>query len=560
MRIKSLLLITVLLSGNLFLFAQTPVIKWQRTIGGNGNDSLASITVTNDGGFIISGHSNSNISGNKTQNSFGGLDYWVVKLNKNGKTQWNITIGGSGIDRDAVIIPTYGGGYLLGGTSISDASGSKTENAINQSDDYWVIKLDKKGAIQWNNSFGGAQKEELVAMGQEKKDQSFRVVGNSYTNYAGFDKLDPNRGSSLWSDYWLVKLDRNGVVINDHSYGGGNEDIVTSMRPVLDSGYILSGYSYAEAENDKTDSVIGNCDYWLVKVDPSGNKIWDKTIGGIVSDYASETRQTFDRGYITGGYSNSPISFNKSGLWKGWMDYWIVKTDSLGIEKWDKTFGGNLNDVLSSIQQTADSGYIVGGTSNSDISNSKSENSKGLQDYWILKLDTLGKIVWDKTIGGSGVDRLTAIREISRGEYILGGTSNSPVSGDKTQATVGATGANDYWIVRLTSQPVTRPAKFKTAGSETTAATASTIINVNSLTMQASPNPTKGVVTLTYSSNDNKKISLKVYDNNGKIVASNTLPTSKSNYSLDISRQPAGTYYVAISSGKSSVTRKIIKE
>ena len=218
------------------------------------------------------------------------------------------------------------------------------------------------------------------------------------------------------------------------------------MRPVKDSGYILGGYSYSQGENDKTDTFIGNCDYWIVRIDANGNRKWDKTIGGINSDYETDVQQTIDRGFILGGYSNSPVSFNKTETRKGVLDYWIVKTDSNGVVKWDKTYGGTKGDYLSSIAQTADSGYIMGGTSSSNISSDKSENSKGLEDYWIVKLDSAGKIVWDKTYGGSRVDRLSVIKEISRDEYIIGGTSNSPVSGDKTDKTVGGKGFNDYWI------------------------------------------------------------------------------------------------------------------
>ncbi|HRI20059.1 MAG TPA: T9SS type A sorting domain-containing protein [Panacibacter sp.] len=557
MKFKKTSLALILAVSMLFVYAQVPVIKWQNTIGGTGNDSLVSIMPTADGGFIISGQSNSNISGSKTQNSYGSYDYWVVKITGKGKIAWNKTIGGSGIDKNPYIITTLDGGYLLGGTSISDISGNKTEDAINQSNDYWVLKLDRNGNVQWNNTIGAIQTEKLAGLVQEK-DSTYRIAGISYTNFAGSDKTADNMGSSIWSDYWLVKLDKNGVVAGDYLYGGQNSDVVTCIKPAKDSGYILGGYSYSKKDGNKSQNFLGNNDYWIVRIDPSGNKKWDKTIGGIRSDYETDIQQTFDRGYILAGYSNSTVSFNKTAGWKGVTDYWLVKTDSVGAVKWDKTFGGTLGDYLRSVQQTTDSGYIIGGSSNSNISSDKSENSKGLDDYWIMKLDKNGNKLWDKTIGGSGNDRLSVVKEISNGEYILAGTSNSTASGDKTKKTVGNNGISDYWIVRLTSSPSAKNREKRTS-QESPAATA-VQLNIEKLTMQASPNPAKEYVTITYSGMQDKKISLMVYDSNGKTILNKVLETGKNIFTFNISQQPAGVYYVVITSGKSSVTRIIVKE
>ena len=184
MKIKSLSFILCLSVATIAVFAQTPVIRWQKTFGGNYNDSLVSIIPTYDNGFIISGHSNSNISGSKTENSLGTYDYWIVKLNGQGKIEWNKTLGGAGVDRDPVIIQTGDGGYVVGGTSISNISGNKTEDAINGSDDYWVVKIDSKGTVLWDNTIGAVQKEELVSIVEDPIERTLRVAGNSYTNYA----------------------------------------------------------------------------------------------------------------------------------------------------------------------------------------------------------------------------------------------------------------------------------------------------------------------------------------------------------------------------------------
>lgn len=557
MKSKLLLLTLIICSCASFTMAQVPTISWQKTIGGTDNDSLCWIVPTADGGFIASGKSKSNISGNKTQNSFANtFDYWVAKLNSSGRVVWDKTLGGTSLDLDPVVIQTKDGGFLVGGRSKSDSTGAtKTENAINESFDYWVIKLDKKGNYQWDNTIGGIQFESLAGLVQAT-DGGYLLAGIAHSG-AGYDKSQENRGSNLWPDYWLVKLDRKGKVKWNFEFGGGNEDVLTCAIGTRDGGYILGGYSYSPAEYDKTDSFIGNCDYWIVKVDANGQRQWDKIYGSNLSDYQTSIAQTSDGGYILGGYSNSPAGFNKSGNFKGVTDYWIVKVDSLGNEQWDKTLGGSLGDYLTSIIQTSDKGYLAAGYSSSNISGSKSENSKGLEDIWLTKLDSTGKLVWDKTFGGSLSDKPANITELSTGEYILGAASNSPVSGDKTDATIGGSGLNDFWILRLTTAAAVAKQSTQTAQSITL--NNSTPI-VRKLFVNISPNPATDYALVSYTVTDDSKAYLTVYDNNGKVILRSSLSGSTGTQSINISKLAKGSYYFVVSSGKSSVTKTVVKE
>ena len=146
-------------------------------------------------------------------------------------------------------------------------------------------------------------------------------------------------------------------------------------------------------------------------------------------------QQTDDGGYILGGGSESDISGEKTDndritLNRG--DFWIVKLDSLGNIEWDKTIGGGDIDYLVSLQQTKDGGYILSGDSGSDISGEKTENSRGDLDYWVVKLNSQGEIEWDKTLGGNSVDQVMGIQETSDGGYILGGFSFSDLSGEES--------------------------------------------------------------------------------------------------------------------------------
>jgi len=358
-------------------------IEWQNTIGGNYYDQLNSIQQTSDGGYILGGWSDSNISGDKTEDSQGNYDYWVVKLDAAGNIQWQNTIGGGSYDYLTSIQQTTDGGYILGGMSQSDVSGDKTE--ICQGDfDYWVVKLDASGNIQWQNTIGG----------------------NSW------DELE-------------------------------------SLEQTTDGGYILGGYSYSDISGDKTENCQGNHDYWVVKLDASGNIQWQNTIGGNLDDLLYSVQQTSDGGYILGGASFSGFSGDKTESSQGYFDYWVVKLYTTGNIQWQNTIGGGSLDHLNSIQQTSDGGYILGGVSISDISGDKTENSQGANDYWVVKLDASGNIQWQNIIGGNSGDYLTSIQQTTDGKYILGGYSESNISGDKTESSQGNF---DYWVVKLTDK------------------------------------------------------------------------------------------------------------
>src|SRR5204863_448998 len=159
--------------------------------------------------------------------------------------------------------------------------------------------------------------------------------------------------------------------------------------------------------------------------------------GGSSDEYLRALQQTADGGYILGGYSSSGISGDKTQASQGGLDYWIVKTDANGVKQWDARFGGSSDDFLYSLQQTADGEYILGGDSYSGISGDKTQTSQGDNDYWIVRTDANGIKQWDARFGGSDFDFLYSLQQTADGGYILGGLSNSGISGNKTQASQG---------------------------------------------------------------------------------------------------------------------------
>jgi hypothetical protein len=293
----------------------------------------------------------------------------------------------------------------------------------------------------------GGSSPDYLEIIEQTTDDGFVLGGYSYSGLSG-EKMENSRGQE---DYWVVKLSTNGSIDWQKTIGGSGRDGLTSMQQTSDGGYILGGYSNSRSSGEKTENSRGGYDYWVIKINAAANIIWQKTIGGENDDNLQVIRQSQDGGYIIGGFSNSNISGEKTDGSRGGTDYWIVKLNSTGSIVWQKTIGGTGSDELFDLIPTIDGGYILGGRSASNISGEKTENARGYYDYWIVKLNGNGTTAWQKTIGGSQDDVLKSIQQTIDGGYILGGYSLSDISGDKTENNrrnrPGDYG--DYWVVKL---------------------------------------------------------------------------------------------------------------
>lgn len=535
-------------------FAQVGV-KAQRTVGGNSTDYLNSIYLTQDGGLIAGGFSASDSSAEKTQDGRGGGDYWVVKFDSKGNIQWDKTIGGNDYDELSSLQQTNDGGYILGGSSLSDSSGEKTENnrdTFRSSVDYWLIKLDSLGHFEWDKTIGGSGNDDLSSI-QQTNDGGYILGGYSSSNKSG-EKTEDNRcgcNALFIYDYWVVKLDSLGNLQWNKTIGGNIDDELTSIQQTTDGGYILGGGSFSDSSSEKTEnSRNGGNDYWVVKVDSLGNIQWDKTIGGNDTDELTSIQQTNDRGYILGGSSSSDSSGEKTENSRGCgachiIDYWVVKLDSSGIFEWDKTIGGFRDDRLSCLQQTSDDGYILGGNSGSDSSGEKTERNRGrfgAFDYWVVKLDSLHNIEWDKTIGGNMGDVLANIVERKPNRYVLGGTSWSSISGNKNDTSRGSA---DFWIMSLVYN-----SDSATTNSISTYKYSFAIPHSKSnQEFKVYPNPAKDIIHIQ----TNGKAILSLTDQSGKILLTQTIEGSGV---LNVANIPAGLYYLR--NAATGATQKII--
>ncbi|HUM48315.1 MAG TPA: hypothetical protein PLD84_15395, partial [Chitinophagales bacterium] len=323
--------------------------------------------------------------------------------------QWEKTFGGSKDDELRVVRQTADGGYFIGGTSESPASGDKTQNAWADSDDFWILKTNSSGAIEWQHTIGGNSIDDFKSV-EQTADGGYLLAGRSQSKVSGDKTVDTKGGA----DNWIMKLNSSGIIEWQQSIGSKDTDATTAMQQTSDGGYIIGSSSYGPDSKDKTEECFGGYDYWIIKLDNAGGIEWDNTIGGTLNDNLAAIEQTSDGGYILGGVSYSPLSVDKTEASVGGADYWIVKLDASGNIEWQNTIGGTGNDYLYTTQQTADGGYIIGGESLSGISGDKTE--LGLdQDYWVLKLTAAGAIEWQNTIGASGDDSFRDIWQTADG-------------------------------------------------------------------------------------------------------------------------------------------------
>jgi hypothetical protein len=242
-------------------------MEWQKSLGGSDWDFATSIQQTTDGGFVVAGESFS-IDGDVSGNH-GFSDYWIVKLDSTGTIEWQKSLGGTDDDVANSIQQTTDGGFLVGGRSYSndgDVSGNHGYY------DYWIVKLDLTGTLEWQKSLGGADLDIATSI-QQTTDGGFVVAGYSESNDGD---VSGHHGSSSDADYWIVKLDAAGTIEWQKSLGGTYEDVANSIQQTTDGGYVVAGSS--ESNDGDVSGHHGSTsypDYWIVKLDysPAGIEI-----------------------------------------------------------------------------------------------------------------------------------------------------------------------------------------------------------------------------------------------------------------------------------------------
>ncbi|WP_375238055.1 hypothetical protein [Aurantibacter sp.] len=343
--------------------------------------------------------------------------------------------GGQKNESGQSVVATLDGGYAILGYTQS-TNGDITDKD-EDSFDYWLLKFNASNELLWSKTYGGTLDDrgnDIVAT----QDGGFAITGYGSSND---NDISINNGNQ---DFWISKLDSDGNIIWEKSFGYSGSDRAYSIIQTQDQGFLISGVldvTASAGEGNSKNYFIEHAggDYWAIKLDSNGNQEWTKYFGGNLSDDPYGITQTVDGNFILVGSSDSEdvdITNNK-----GSYDYWIVSISNSGVLLWEKNFGGTEIDEARGITNTSDGNFlIIGNTRSNDVDVS---NNIGGSDIWLLKISPFGELLWEKTLGGTGFDIGNSISKSING-YIISGASRS-LDGNIT----GNNGQNDAFITEI---------------------------------------------------------------------------------------------------------------
>ncbi len=430
---------------------QTPVIQWQKTLGSFNGDYVSSIRSTSDGGFIAAGYTegkDGDVEGYHGNIIVG--DVWITKLDGKGALQWEKCLGGTYSELNGTIMQTLDGGYILAASSASvDCGFPKNHGGL----DDWLVKLSPTGDIQWQVLLGGSGNEYAWSMSPSGDGGYF--IGGSTTSSDG--QVTGYHSSGSYSfDWWVIKVDGLGNLVWQKTLGGTGDDQCFGVHSTPDGGCIAVGY-VSSSDGDGVGNHGGE-DVMMAKFDPNGNVQWKKLYGGSSFEEGWSVLPTADGGYIFGGWSGSDdgdVSGNHVNLNVGFRDFWVVKTDGNGVIQWQKCYGGGQNEMAYCMQPTADGGYMLAGSSESNDGDLSC--NAGITDAWVIKIDGSGLLQWSKSMGGSLYDEGMALEILADGSVAVGANTCS-VEVPGLHVHHGSNGTcDDYWIIKLTAPAASPP-------------------------------------------------------------------------------------------------------
>ncbi|RLB35249.1 MAG: hypothetical protein DRH12_16795 [Deltaproteobacteria bacterium] len=364
--------------------------QWAITCGTIAHDEAKAILRASDGGHVVLG---------QTWSVNSDMNFWIVKLDESGHPVWQKEYGGSGEDIPQSITSTSDGGYVVAASTRSFGAGES---------DIWVVKLNFRGEIEWQRSFGSTETE-IPSDIQQTVDGGYIIAAiRSSSTYTGFR-------------WWLLKLDSTGNIDWQKIYDPGHDGLVHSIQQTLDGGYIVAGTVYAR-----------NGDFLILGLKESGDIEWQKSFGlDTNGDEHIEMnpiiKQTSDGGFIVAGQS---ILGSQNQIW-------AAKLDASRNIEWQKKYSTVGDYVFTSLIEKTEGGYILGGWRGCIGGESGTQSFDG----WIMEIDSSGDIQWQRTYGGptsSDNDKINSIVQTPDGGYIAAGfTESFDLAG------------GDAWVLRL---------------------------------------------------------------------------------------------------------------
>lgn len=413
------------------IHAQPLKINWQKSYGGSDADYGIKIGKTHNG-FILFCTAYSNDG--EVLGNHGSSDFWVVRIDTIGNIIWSKTYGGSYYDNLKQMKPTLDGGFVIIGHTFSTDGDVQGNHG---SSDYWVIKIDSLGDLKWQTCLGGSIQDfgEVIDLAP---DSGFICNG-----WSASPDGDVTGNHGLY-DSWVVKLDKNGLLKWEYSFGSSYPDYGLGIASTDDGGAILN-CSAGIADGDvQCNYHGGDSDVWIVKLDSLGVIEWQHCYGGSQHDFGNLIIPLKDGGYLCAGNTTSSdgdVSGNH-----GSFDIWVFTIDHFGNLLNQKCFGGSDDDTPDFMKQLSDSNYIIGGYTKSndgDVS-----GNHGQMDIWVIKITPDLNLLWQQCFGGDDNEESFDMLDLGLGKYmLLGYTYTTDNSGD---VQCHHWGICDAWLLSLT--------------------------------------------------------------------------------------------------------------
>ena len=510
-------------------------VDWQNCFGGSLVEYTRDITSVNDN-YLIIGMTQSN-DGDITAHH-GGADMWLIKTDNQGNLLWDICYGGSHGDGGVRIFPANANEYFLLGSAHS-SDGDISDDPYPESTDYWIVKIDSAGTILWDRIVGGNILDQLWT-GTPTSDGGIVAFG-----WSGSTDGDVSTNYGLY-DMWLVKLNNDGDVLWDRSFGTSGFDWGQAIIETSDKGFLIGGASKikdggnltCEPHSDETEAI-------LVKLDSLGNIEWQQCYGGSRDESFTRLLE-LDDGYIITGYTAS-----NDGDVSGWhpgangdphIDIWVVKVDFDGNLLWQKCLGGSYSESLGNIFQTDNGDFVIIGVTQSndgDVSGNHSATNVN-HDIWMVRLSNEGDISWQQCIGGLG-DEIVWHGVIKKNDnrYVIAGQTDYGPSYDVGCDPHGDMWA-DFWVFEV----------YDTTVSITEVP--------QEISLQVYPNPAICKVTFSYTLPGNEPGLIEIRNLSGQVVAKLPLSKEEGEMVFDTRYLPAGIYFYTLKSNGTSATRKLV--
>ena len=530
---KGILLSILFVSMYLQTMSQDYCITNQFNFGGSENEHVYSIINIADG-YVISGSTNSN-DGDFNVASNHDIDGFIAKFDFNNNLVWQHTYGGKEYDDLFSIKSTDDGGFIAAGHTSSD-DGDVSGNHGGRYD-VWVVKFNSLGILQWQRCYGGKGVDGTY--GIYVVPGGYQVVGGTTSDNNG--DVPANHGGE---DAWLLTISSTGDVVSSYCYGGSDDDNIASISRNT------NGTSTFLAETNSNDGQVsgnhGSDDMWLVNIDNNdGSIIWQKCIGGSGYDFPHTIPRTADGNIILPIGSNSndgDFTGSTSGCAAGFTPKLMKVNPETGAVIWNRNYPDPNNRCAGSLGAivTTDGGILSIGV----ITDNPAVESN--YDAYVFKVDAYGNMLWNKTLGGSKSDINWTHWSIGieiNNQYLIPITSRSN-DGDILNPLGGA----DGWMVTLgtgaCSQRLAQGTESKLSNE-----------------VAIFPNPLTNSATIIFSLTKSEKVSLKIFDVNGRLVttlADKIFEDGENEILWDAADVNSGIYFLQFQSGDILKTEKLI--